>query len=203
MTEDVSFRLLAPEEWAAAVDLSARAFIDEPYVVELFGEERVTRYARVLEHFRAKAWSSDARVIAATCGPVLVGFVSVFPPGHCQLCLDTATATSSAPDDERERMEWQFDRDRSRAHQAQGEHAWIHKVAVEPFLSGQGIGRALVAQALSEARRSGAGCVILECQPHREAFYASCGMTRSSTFPDPVGPDVSVMRVDLVRHPTD
>lgn len=123
--------------------------------------------------------------------------MSVFPPGRCQLCLASDEAPGSAPSGSMERMEWQFDVDRRRAHQTQGEHAWIHKVAVEPFLHGQGVGRLLVTQGIDEARRVGALRVILECQPHREAFYASCGMDRATTFPDPVGPDVSVMRVDL------
>lgn len=194
----VVLRTLTPDEWAAAVDLSARAFVDEPYVVELFGKDRIPRYARLLKHYRDRPpLSRDAIVVGVTCGPALLGFVSVFPPGRCQQCLETDDTPGSAPSDSMARMEWQFDVDRKHAHQEQGEHAWIHKVAVEPFLHGEGLGRTLVARGIEEARRLGASCVILECQPHREAFYRCCGMDRAATFPDPVGPDVSLMRVDL------
>ena len=39
--------IIPPEDWAAAMELSARAFFDEPFVHEIFGSDPLTRYAGI------------------------------------------------------------------------------------------------------------------------------------------------------------
>jgi hypothetical protein len=46
-------------------------------------------------------------------------------------------------------------------------------------------------------RAAGGDTVVLECQPHREAFYESAGYRRVLLVPDPAGPDAPLMRRHL------
>jgi GNAT superfamily N-acetyltransferase len=122
----------------------------------------------------------------------LLGYVSWYPAGACHLCLDTDP--NRPPADAAAQGEWRFSVTRRAAHLTQGEHAWIHRVAVEPIVQGCGVGRLLVEAAVEAARTTRSPCVLLECEQHREPFYLARGFHRATSFPDSLGPDVSVMR---------
>lgn len=65
-----------------------------------------------------------------------------------------------------------------------GVRAWIEDVVVDQGARGQGVGDALTAAALAEARRRGARTVDLTSRPSREAanrLYERAGFTRRET----------------------
>ena len=191
MADDLTLRPLAEDEWADAMRLAARSFLNEPFMVEMFGAEPVRRFALAIEFYRSSAWHDDQRQLAAFVGDLLVGFCVCSPPGRCRICSDTDP--ERRPDDQLQVSEWQFEVSVQAAHADHGAHAWISRVAVDPVLRGTGIGRTLVSQAIAQVQNDGAELVLLECQPHRENFYLACGFHRVRTFPDPLGPEAILM----------
>ncbi|MGE0358853.1 MAG: GNAT family N-acetyltransferase [Burkholderiales bacterium] len=70
---------------------------------------------------------------------------------------------------------------------APSEHAWeLDNVWVAPQYMHRGIGRALLNHALKVAFRAGASSVVVDADPNAEAFYLSCGATRSGEVPAPI-----------------
>jgi GNAT superfamily N-acetyltransferase len=61
------------------------------------------------------------------------------------------------------------------------EHVWV-----EPAAHGGGIGRALVMQALAEARRRHPGVVELLADPYASGFYEKLGARRAGDVPAPM-----------------
>ena len=78
------------------------------------------------------------------------------------------------------------------------EHLWVR-----PGQMGKGVGRALLAHALAAAAVGGAAEVLIESEPHAEAFYIRMGAVRfaSVAAPAPGAPDrmLPVLRIDLGR----
>ncbi len=65
-----------------------------------------------------------------------------------------------------------------------GMKVWLEDVVVDAAARGRGIGKAIVRQAIAEARRMGSRKLDLTSSPHREAanrLYRSSGFTRRNT----------------------
>ncbi len=177
-----------------AMELSARAFFDEPFVHEIYGADPLVRFAGIHALYASATPSPPDFVMGAFAGSALVGLAKCSPSGSCHVCEHGGRG--DRPAGAVEGLDWEFEGNVRRAHADQGEHAWISRVAIEPALHGLGIGRQVMAAALAELRTAGAPAVLLECQDHRVEFYEACGFSAVRTFPDPAGPDAHLMRFD-------
>jgi ribosomal protein S18 acetylase RimI-like enzyme len=195
VADHLTLRPLEQDEWPDAMRLAARSFVNEPFMIEMFGTEPLRRFARASDFYRSSPWHDDQQHLAAFVGDVLVGFCVCSPPGRCRICTDTDP--ERPPDDQLQVPDWQFEVNVQAAHADHDAHAWISRVVVDPVLRGAGIGRTLMNQAIGQVRADGGETVLLECQAHRENFYIACGFHRARTFPDPLGPDAVLMRADL------
>ena len=195
MADDLTLRPLEQDEWPEAMALAARSFLNEPFLIEMFGAEPIRRFASADKYYGSKPWHDDQLHLAAFVGERLVGFCVCSPPGHCHVC--TGIDPDRPPEDQRHVADWQFEVNVQAAHADHNAHAWISRVVVDPVLHGGGIGRRLMGHAAAQLRADGAEVVLLECQEHRENFYVACGFHRVRTFPDPLGPDAVLMRADL------
>jgi GNAT superfamily N-acetyltransferase len=195
MSAKPSMRPLTRAQWPQAMTLAARCFVSEPFVAALFGAEPVRRLELAHRYYQSSQWHEEDRYLGAFVSDVLVGVCLTSMVGNCQVCR--LTDPERPPSETEQLADWQFDVNVQAAHAAQGEHAWLRRVAVDPALRGSGIGRKLVAEAVGALAADGAPAVLLECQPHRERFYDACGFRRVGTFPDVAGPDAVLMRMDL------
>lgn len=74
---------------------------------------------------------------------------------------------------------------------------WMGRFAVLPAYRGTGVGRALVARALADARAAGHGRFALHAQAHLAAFYAAFGFAAEGGVFDEVGiPHVKMALTD-------
>ena len=81
---------------------------------------------------------------------------------------------------------------------APSEHAWeLDNLWVSPQYMHRGVGRALLAHALEVAFRGGASSVTVDADPNAEAFYLSCGATRSGEVPAPIPGEPGRIRPQL------
>lgn len=71
-------------------------------------------------------------------------------------------------------------------------HLWIDP----PFMR-RGIGRALLADVLTELQRQGARRLSIDADPNAEAFYRSCGAVRTGTIAAPIDGDPGRQRPQL------
>jgi ribosomal protein S18 acetylase RimI-like enzyme len=195
VADDLILRPLEPTEWPDAMNLAARSFLGEPFMIEMFGADPVRRFALANKYYQSSPWRADQQQLAAFIGDRLVGFCVCCSPGRCHICTDTDP--QRPPDDRLHVLDWQFKVNVQAAHADHADHAWISRVVVDSVLHGAGIGRTLMSRAVGQLRAAGAELVLLECQDHRERFYVACGFHRVRTFPDPVGPDAVLMRADL------
>lgn len=195
MTDDLSLRPLRRTEWADAMTLAARSFLGEPFLAELFGDDPVRRFALGHRFYQASPWHENELHLGAFISDVMIGLCVTSGPGRCDVCINVDP--HRPPDDPLFSIDWQFEVNVQAAHADQGIHAWLSRVVVDPALRGAGIGRLVIAESLARLIADGAPAVLLECQPHREPLYLSCGFRRVRTFPDPAGPDAMLMRIDL------
>ena len=80
-----------------------------------------------------------------------------------------------------------------------GDTAHLNKAFVDPDAMGQGLGRVLMNWAVSRAHAAGASCIMIETDPHAEAFYQKMGArtvggVASEAIPGRILP---LMRLDL------
>ncbi|MBF4764031.1 GNAT family N-acetyltransferase [Nocardioides islandensis] len=189
---EVSIRPLTGSEWPAARALLHRAFVDEPFTVEMYGPAILDRWGGSWSLYAGLRGDDPTVVLGAHASDVLVGVVMGSPAGRCRLCH--VAAREPRPDDHHLAIDWQFHQNAAHVHAQLGEHAWVDKAAVEPALHGLGIGRRLL-EALATALESEEPTeLVLECAPDRVAFYAGLGYEVHSTFTDPAGPDAYSMR---------
>jgi GNAT superfamily N-acetyltransferase len=177
-------------EWPAALALLHRAFVDEPFTREMYGEDRLERWTGSWALYEPLRHDGYSVRLAARAGQLVVGVLLGSRPGDCHVC--DVLALGPRPADPTDAIDWEFQKNVAAAHAPVGPHGWVSKVAVEPALQGLGVGRLLL-DALPEAV-AGDATVLLECQPHRQAFYASAGFEPVTHFPDPAGPDALLMR---------
>lgn len=191
----MEIRALGADDRPAAARLLTRAFLDEPYVIEQYGEDRARREALLGQHYAEEDPTRFEVLLAAYDGDALLGLLQGSMPGRCLAC--TRQAEASRPEDAEEALEWEFRNNQADAHATQSEHAWVGKLGVDPDAQGRGVGPALLATFADHVRGDGGRLVLLECQPHRDAFYERAGFERALLFPDPVGPPASLMRQHL------
>lgn len=181
----VEVRPLLEQEWDAAMALTTRAFLHEPFITALFGQDLITRYARARAMYsRDHRPADDASLVAVIAGEI-VGAIGVEPPGHCHHCRpgdrDSLYAANAAA-----------------AHAlAPAPHGWVGRVAVEPALHGSGIGSLLVAAALDELRARGAAHALLDAEEHRVSYYLPHGFVAVDSFTGSVSNVLVLMRADL------
>jgi ribosomal protein S18 acetylase RimI-like enzyme len=191
----MEIRPLDSAGWPAAAVLLTRAFLHEPYVIVQYGDDRVRRESVLLEHYRSEDPARFEVVLAAYDGDSLLGLLQGSLAGRCLAC--TRQLGTSRPEDPEAALEWEFRTNQAEAHATQAEHGHVGKLGVDPDAQGRGVGLALLAAFASQVRDAGGELVLLECQPHRDAFYERAGYERALQFPDPVGPDASLMRLRL------
>ena len=193
---ELSIRPLSYLEWPAALALMHRAFVDEPFTVEMYGQEIPSRWARSWALYSTMQRASYTLALGARLGDVLVGAIVGSGPGHCHLCQ--VLAREPRPDDPLDAIEWQFHQNIFGVHQSLGEHAWIDKVATEKALRGNGIARRLLDATADALKRQAPAELVLECAPDRISFYLGLQFTQVSSFADPAGPDAVLMRRRIV-----
>jgi ribosomal protein S18 acetylase RimI-like enzyme len=189
---ELSVGPLAEGDWAAARSLLHRAFANEPFTVEMYGEPLLERWGGSWDLYSPLQIEGEYVALGARAGQVLVGVVMGSTSGHCRLCR--TLVHESRPADQRLAIDWQFHQNVAAAHAPLDPHAWIEKVAVEPALHGCGIGRRLLDSAATVLAAEQPAELVLECAPDRVSFYAGLGYEAVSTIADPAGPDCSLMR---------
>ncbi len=189
---ELSIRPLTGSEWPAARALLHRAFVNEPFTVEMYGPAILDRWGGSWSLYSSLRSEDSTVVLGAHVSDVLVGVVMGNPSGQCRLCQ--VLAREPRPDDHLLAIDWQFHQNAAQVHGQLGKHAWVEKAAVEPALHGLGIGRRLL-EAVATALEIGEPAeLVLECAPDRVNFYAGLGYEVLSTFADPAGPDAYSMR---------
>jgi GNAT superfamily N-acetyltransferase len=181
----VHIDVLDPARAHELADVLARAFVDEPYVVVMHGPDPATRLARLREHYARLDLTATDVVLVALDTDRIVGAVLAATPGRCPACAGPPPSAGPGERDYREGL--------ALVHRAQPAHAWLAKLATDPDHQGRGIGTALVRELESRLAVLGAPRVLVECQPHRAAFYAARGYDTVTRFPDPGGPDAHLM----------
>jgi GNAT superfamily N-acetyltransferase len=182
-------RPVTAEEWPAATELAARAFLDEPYTVVAFGDDRLDRFATLNDHYRAAKPDANGRLmLGAFAGSHVVGIAGAYPPASCPYCR-RATAEDLASDDPFDIAFRDVDVLTRRSHAELEPHWYVAPVATEPVLQGSGIGRLLMDRLAEAAMARELAAIVLECGSHLVPFYERCGYER--------GADVSHGRIDL------
>lgn len=190
----IEVRPLQPGEEELAALLLTSAFVDEPYVIELHGPDRLERWAARQEHHRHDVADGRYAVrLLALAGSAPAGVLLGSLPDRCWGCVRSDPASTPPPDD----LDANWYRNCAVAHRTQAPHGWVAKLAVVPALQGRGLARHLLAAMDDAVRAAGGDSVLLECQPHREAFYEGSGYRRALLVPDPAGPDAPLMRKPL------
>ena len=82
-----------------------RAFADEPFTVEMYGQDRVTRWARSWDLYRPLRQEAFTVALVAVADEVIVGVLVGSQPDHCHVCDDVAL--TPRPDDPFEAIDWQ------------------------------------------------------------------------------------------------
>ncbi len=75
-------------------------------------------------------------------------------------------------------------------------HLWI-----APLMMRQGIGRRLLAHAVSTASAAGVANLHIDADPNAELFYTGCGAVRTGVRPAPTGQEPDRVRPQLVIAP--
>ncbi len=189
----VEIRPVLASERAAAAGVAARAFCDEGFLIGMLGEDPVTRLAGAYKLYAEEPWDESAVVLGAFVGDALLGIVRLSPVGACTACRTIDPETP--PTDPIARKDWEFEVGVVATHARHGDHAWISRMAVEPRLSGHGLGGLLLDAAVAElsAGTSAGGRVLLECLSSRESWYLRHGFERIDDVPEPWADDVSYL----------
>jgi GNAT superfamily N-acetyltransferase len=191
----IEVRPLQPGEDEVAALLLTSAFVDEPYVVELHGPDRLDRWAARQEHHRDDVAGGryDVRLLVLA-GSAPAGVLLGSLPGRCWGCLRSDPDAAPPPADD---LDANWYRNCAVAHRAEPAHGWVAKLAVAPALQGRGLAGHLLSAMDHAVHDAGGDLVLLECQPHRESFYERHGYRRALLIPDPAGPDAPLMAKPL------
>ena len=188
----LSVRPLAAEQWPAARALLHRAFVNEPFTVEMYGQLRLDRWGGSWDLYSSVRGEESTVALGANVGEVLVGVVMGSTPGNCRLCR--VLAPEPRPEDHHLAIDWQFHQNVAQVHAPLDSHAWVEKAAVEPALHGFGIGRRLLESVAAALVTEESAVLVLECAPDRVSFYAGLGYEMVSSIADPAGPDAYLMQ---------
>ena len=189
---ELSVRPLAAEQWSAARALLHRAFVNEPFSVEMYGQLLLDRWGGSWDLYSSVRSEESTVALGANVGEVLVGVVMGSVPGNCRLCR--VLAPEPPPEDHHLAIDWQFHQNVAQVHALLDRHAWVEKAAVEPALHGFGIGRRLLESVAAALVTEESAVLVLECAPDRVSFYTGLGYEMISSIADPAGPDASLMQ---------
>ena len=159
----------------AVVDLLAHAFVDEPYVVALHGDDPAARVAALRARYGAEPVGHHTLELAAYADGALVGVAQGSLPGTCLGC-------------ERNEDDDPWSLAVAVVHRGLPAHLRVGRLGVAAQARGIGAGAGLLHAAVARAR--GLGVVtVLECQPHRVAYYERRGFSVVARVHDPLGGD--------------
>lgn len=131
-------RPLAADEWAAARALLHRAFVNEPFIIEMYGQPLLSRWGGSWDLYWSVRSEESTIGLGARVGEVLAGVVMGSTPGRCRLCQ--LLGREPRPDIHQLAIDWKFHQNIAQVHALLGRHAWMEKAAVEPALHSFGIG---------------------------------------------------------------
>ena len=189
---ELSIGPIAGSEWPAARALLHRAFVNEPFTVEMYGPAILDRWGGSWSLYSSLRSEDATVVLGAHVGDVLVGVVmgsTVWAMPALSGDCARASARRCSP---RHRLAVSPERRRG---------PWTARRAClgregcrRTCASCLGIGRRLL-EAVAVALEIGEPAeLVLECAPDRVNFYAGLGYEVFSTFADPAGPDAYSMR---------
>jgi len=185
----VTIRPLAESEWSAAMELTARAFLYEPFIVGLLGADPVARYPLCRDRYTSLPWDPDGDSVGAFSDGLLIGAVGVDRAGHCHQCH-----SADQPDFITGQIST-YARNVSAVHARQDPaHGWLGRVAVEPTLHGNGVGGLLVSGALEHLAARGTDIALLDAELHRVSYYEPWGFTVIEHFSGSVSNNLALMR---------
>jgi hypothetical protein len=184
------------DDWRAVASLLARAYLDEPFVPAMYGDDLIARFVGLRALYSSPLDPARVNVVALLDG-VLVGMAGAARAGRCRICT-AVDPDAPRPVERAAAIDHQFDVNCRRAHLAAElpPHARIGPVGSDPVLHGAGVGRGVLTGVLDRLDAFGDRCIVLECLEHRERFYAHFGFERVGTFLDPAGPTALLMRRD-------
>ena len=191
----LSVRPLAADQWPAARALLHRAFVNEPFTVQMFGHLPLGRWGGSWDLYSSLRGEESTIALGANVGEVLVGVVMGSRSGSCRLCR--VLAPEPRPEDHHLAIDWEFHQNVAQVHALLGAHAWVEKAAVEPALHGAGIGRRLLESVAAALATEGPLELVLECAPDRVGFYTGLGYKMICGIADPAGPDASLMQLQI------
>jgi GNAT superfamily N-acetyltransferase len=186
----------APERLSALAPVFGRAFVHEPMMLWPMGEhgDVADRFTRCFSHFLERALPLG---IVWEAGRAL-GAAAWFPPGGHDSWDDhpwNEPRIAELTDDGGSRYDafWDWIGPRSPA-----EPSWeLDSIAVEPALQGRGIGGALIAAGLAQARADGVGAFLSTGSPRNVPIYERHGFRRAEELDAPGGgPRIWFMRWD-------
>jgi ribosomal protein S18 acetylase RimI-like enzyme len=144
---EIVIRHLEPCDHQSAAAVAARALVDAPTTVAMYGDDLLDRLALPYADFGMLFQALSVPQIGAFCGDCLVGVAAVTPPGGCVGSFFGAAAaellekpTPGLGDPSRARVFWAH----FAIHDCSDEHWHVGPVGVEPGFQGRGIGAALV-----------------------------------------------------------
>jgi GNAT superfamily N-acetyltransferase len=172
-------RDLRPEERSTAEALLARAFVDEPYVVLLHGEDPESRRTALVARYAAEAAGRHTLALGAYADGLLVAVLLGSLPGTCLGCernVDTDPWSTGV----------------AAVHELLLPHQRVGRLGVDPTCRGLGAGAGLLHAAVARGRRHGVA-TLLECQAHRIEYYQRRGFAVVGRVPDPPGESGAVL----------
>lgn len=166
---------------AEAAQLLARAMLDNPTHVAVFGTDARQRRLR-LQHFFGTVLPFILRhgrlVVAQDAQGRLLGIMGALPPGRCQprmgqrLQLGWRLARGLRPDVLLRSLRWLL---AWQASDPAGPHWHLGPLAVAPEQRGQGVGGRLLRQMLAQLPADGAPCYLETDLQRNVDWYRRCG----------------------------
>jgi GNAT superfamily N-acetyltransferase len=176
---DLGVRDLDQSDLHAARELLARAFVDEPYVVMLHGDDPEARRAALEARYAAEPPDRHTLALGAYAGNTLAAVLLGSVPGTCLGCErneDTDPWSVAVAE----------------VHAGMPAHLRVGRFGVDPAYRGSGAGAGLLHAAVGRAREQGV-TTVLECQTHRIGYYERRGFAVVARVPDPSGDPGAVL----------
>ena len=176
---DLGVRDLVPDDRSAAQALLARAFVDEPYVVMLHGDDPDSRRAALETRYAAEPPGRHTLALGAYADDALVAVLLGSLPGTCLGC-------------ERNEDTDPWSTEVAAVHERHPPHQRVGRLGVDPAHRGLGAGAGLLHAAVAHGRSLGVA-TLLECQAHRIDYYERRGFTVVARVQDPQGEPGAVL----------
>lgn len=201
MPGEIECAELDEHEWPVARRLIAGAFIDEPFVRGMFGDDPVDRFLGMFGLHEERPSAQGELVLGARSNGVLLAVATVTLPGRCVYC-DRWTDDVPSGLTGVALVDHQFRLGVREGHLAAGlpAHAHITTVAAEASLRGGGVGAVLMSDLCRRLVADGPVTAVLEAYDSRCRFYERFGFRRIGEVPEAAVPGlmVGLMRAELV-----